>query len=87
MKEFKFSDRQATAILEMKLQRLAGLERKKIEDELTAVQALIKELKEILANPKSHILRSQLELINRFEGFKSLCNTLALWRYLRPRNI
>jgi DNA gyrase subunit A len=44
MKKFKFSDRQATAILEMKLQRLAGLERKKIEDELYAVQQLIKEL-------------------------------------------
>jgi DNA gyrase subunit A len=52
MKEFKFSDRQATAILDMKLQRLAGLERQKIEDELTAVQALIAELKAILASPK-----------------------------------
>lgn len=52
MKQFKFSDRQAEAILEMKLQRLAGLERKKIEDELKAVQALIKELKELLENEK-----------------------------------
>ena len=34
MKKFKFSDRQATAILEMRLQKLAGLERKKILDEL-----------------------------------------------------
>src|SRR3989344_3772134 len=39
MQAFKFSDRQATAILDMKLQRLAGLERKKIEDELDAVRA------------------------------------------------
>ena len=52
MKTFKFSEKQALAILDMKLQKLAGLERKKIEDELRAVQALIKELKEILANPK-----------------------------------
>jgi DNA gyrase subunit A len=52
MKQFKFSDRQADAILEMKLQKLAGLERKKIEDELKAVQALIKELKELLENEK-----------------------------------
>ncbi len=52
MKEFKFSDRQAVAILEMKLQRLAGLERQKIEDELAAVQAFIKEMKEILGSPK-----------------------------------
>ncbi|MES2623155.1 MAG: DNA gyrase subunit A [Patescibacteria group bacterium] len=52
MKEFKFSDRQSTAILEMKLQRLASLERKKIEDELKAIQALIKDLEDILKNAK-----------------------------------
>lgn len=52
MKEFKFSERQAVAILEMRLQKLAGLERKKIEDELKEVQALIAELKGILASPK-----------------------------------
>jgi len=62
MKEFKFSDRQATAILDMKLQRLAGLERKKIEDELHAVQALIKELKDILANPKRILTIIKTEL-------------------------
>ncbi len=52
MKEFKFSDLQAAAILDMRLQKLAGLERQKIEDELKALQALIIELKDILANPK-----------------------------------
>jgi DNA gyrase subunit A len=52
VKTFKFSDIQATAILEMKLQRLAGLERKKIEDDLKAVQTLIAELKAILASEK-----------------------------------
>ena len=52
IKKFKFSDIQSTAILEMKLQRLAGLERKKIEDDLKAVQALISELKAILASKK-----------------------------------
>ncbi len=52
MKEFKFSELQTIAILEMKLQKLAGLERKKVEEELYAVQALIKELKSILASPK-----------------------------------
>src|SRR5581483_5784579 len=41
-KEFKFSDKQATAILEMRLQKLAGLERKKIEDDLKETQTLIK---------------------------------------------
>lgn len=48
MKTFAFSDRQANAILEMRLQKLAGLERKKVEDELKEVQALIKELEAIL---------------------------------------
>ncbi len=52
MKIFKFSDLQATAILEMRLQKLAGLERKKIEDELREKLELIKELKAILADPK-----------------------------------
>jgi len=52
MKKFKFSDRQATAILEMRLQKLAGLERKKIEDELTEVQVLITWLEGILKSPK-----------------------------------
>lgn len=52
MKEFKFSAVQATAILDMRLQKLAGLERKKLEDELKAIQIFIKKCKEILANPK-----------------------------------
>ena len=52
MKKFKFTDRQAAAILEMKLVRLAGLERKKVLDELAQVQALIEELKGILGSEK-----------------------------------
>jgi len=52
MKEFKFSDLQATAILEMKLQKLAGLERKNVELELAEKQALIKELESLLASSK-----------------------------------
>ncbi|MDD5318283.1 MAG: DNA gyrase subunit A [Candidatus Pacebacteria bacterium] len=52
MKEFKFSDLQAAAILDMKLQRLAGLERKKIEEELKAMQLLISDLEDILKNTK-----------------------------------
>ncbi len=48
MKEFKFSIVQAQAILDMRLQKLAGLERKKIEDELKELQKLIKELEAIL---------------------------------------
>ncbi|MEI6296447.1 MAG: DNA gyrase subunit A [bacterium] len=50
IKRFKFSEIQTAAILDMKLQRLAGLERKKIEDELNSIQELIKELKSLLAS-------------------------------------
>ncbi|MFA5773190.1 MAG: DNA gyrase subunit A [Candidatus Paceibacterota bacterium] len=52
MKEFKFSEIQAIAILEMKLQKLAGLERKNVELELKEKQELIKELEALLASPK-----------------------------------
>lgn len=52
MKQFKFSEIQAQAILDMRLQKLAGLERKKIEDELKEVQKLIAELEAILKSRK-----------------------------------
>lgn len=52
MKEFKFSELQATAILEMKLQKLAGLERKNVELELKEKQELIKDLEALLSSPK-----------------------------------
>lgn len=52
IKRFKFSDKQATAILEMRLVKLAGLERKKVLDELAEVQQLISDLKEILSSDK-----------------------------------
>ncbi len=52
MKKFKFTERQTIAILEMKLQQLANLERKKIEDELKEKLALIKELEALLKSPK-----------------------------------
>jgi len=51
-KSFKLSSAQATAILEMRLQTLAGLERKKVEDELKEKRQLIKELTNILGDPK-----------------------------------
>ncbi len=52
IKRFKFSDLQATAILEMRLQKLAGLERKAVELELKEKQELIAELESILKTPK-----------------------------------
>jgi len=51
VKLFKLSDIQATAILEMRLQTLAALEHKKIDDELKEKRALIEELSLILKSP------------------------------------
>ena len=48
--EFEFTEIQAKAILEMQLQRLTGLERQKIEDEMKELREKIAELKEILAS-------------------------------------
>lgn len=69
MKRFKFSERQASAILEMRLSRLAGLERKKIEDELKEVQSLIKELESILASEKKMLGVVKSELITLGEKY------------------
>ncbi len=67
--KFKFSDVQAAAILEMRLQTLSGLERKKIEDELEEKRKLIKELEAILASEellKGVIKKEFLEVKDKF---------------------
>ena len=69
MKEFKFSAIQAQAILDMRLQKLAGLERKKIEDELKEVQALIKELEAILKSRTKMMGIVKSELAEAAEKF------------------
>ncbi len=52
MKQFKFTDVQANAILEMKLQTLAGLERERLETELKEKKRFVAECQLILAHPK-----------------------------------
>lgn len=69
MKKFKFSEIQALAILDMKLQKLAGLERKKIEDELKEVLALIAELKALLASPAKMLKVIRTELVEIKEKY------------------
>ncbi len=69
IKEFKFSERQAVAILEMRLQKLAGLERKAIEEELKEKIALIKSLKELLASPKKILAVVKSELVEIREKY------------------
>lgn len=69
IKQFALSDRQATAILEMRLQTLAALERKKIEDELKEKLQLIKDLKLLLKSPEKilEVIKKELkELDARF---------------------
>lgn len=63
MAKFAFSEIQANAILEMRLQKLAGLERKKIEDELKEVQALIEELRALLKSEKKmwNLIKKEIE--------------------------
>lgn len=72
IKKFKLSEIQAQAILDMRLQTLAGLERKKIEDELKEKKAFIKECEEILKNPKriDGIIGTELEEIRNAYGDK-----------------
>jgi DNA gyrase subunit A len=52
MTQFEFSDRQAKAILELQLQRLTGMERQKILDDLAEIQRMIGEYLEILGSEK-----------------------------------
>lgn len=69
IEKFDLSARQAQAILDMRLQRLTGLERDKIEEEYNALQILITELRSILANKDKllEIIREELlEVKERF---------------------
>lgn len=69
MKQFELSEIQAKAILEMRLQRLTGLEREKIQKEYEEVKALIEDLKDILANQdrRMQIIKDELtELRERY---------------------
>ncbi|AXI07497.1 DNA gyrase subunit A [Oceanobacillus sp. 143] len=69
MERFNLSEKQAQAILDMRLQRLTGLEREKIENEYNELQALISELKAILADEEKllEIIREELlEIKERF---------------------
>ena len=71
MSRFDLSELQAQAILDMRLARLAALERKKIEDEYLAVIQLIAELEDILANPARvlTIIKEELtELKRKYAG-------------------
>ncbi|MCL2370959.1 MAG: DNA gyrase subunit A [Firmicutes bacterium] len=65
MKEFYLSDKQANAILEMRLSRLTSLEVEQLKQELANLQALIADLKAILASPQRvlDIIKDELTVI------------------------
>ena len=70
IKKFKLTERQSVAILEMKLQQLANLERVKLEEELKEIKKLIKELKSILASKKIilGIIKDDLKYVKETYG-------------------
>ena len=71
VKNFKFTDIQTNAILEMRLQTLANLERKKIEDELAEKQKIIAELNILLKSPAKilKVVKDELtDLRQRYGG-------------------
>jgi DNA gyrase subunit A len=72
MKRFKLSEIQAKAILDMRLQKLTGLERKKVEDEYKEVIKLIEQLRSILASKKLQlqIIKDELLAIREKYGDK-----------------
>jgi DNA gyrase subunit A len=69
MTKFNLSEKQSQAILDMKLQRLTGLEREKIEDEYSELMKLIEKLQEILASEESvlRVIKDELiEIKNKY---------------------
>jgi len=70
MTKFKLSDIQAKAILDMRLQRLTGLERQKIEDEYREVIKLIEQLNAILASEKLQykLIKDELKQVKKEFG-------------------
>ncbi|MBD3238055.1 MAG: DNA gyrase subunit A [Candidatus Moranbacteria bacterium] len=69
MKKFAFTDRQTEAILEMKLQTLAGLEREKIQDELKQKLALIQQLQALLASDEKIKQAIKKELLSKRDKY------------------
>ncbi len=78
IKKFKFSDLQAAAILEMRLSRLANLERKKVEDELAEVQAMIAEWTALLGSEKKMLSVVKTEIVAAGEKFGDDRNTKVI---------
>ncbi len=81
MRKFKLSEIQAKAILDMRLQRLTGLERKKIEDEYREVIKLIEKLKGILGSEEKRFLIIKDELLELKEKYGDERRTEIIHNY------
>ena len=88
--KFGLTEPQAQAILELKLRRLTGLERDKIEAELLELEELIKDLKDILANEErvKSILKSELlEIKNKFNDDRRTNIDMTALEYIEDESL
>ena len=87
---YKLSEAQAQAILEMKLRRLTGLEREKIENELTELLAEIEELKSILASEAKvlQIIKDEMtEIKNKYGDERRTSIDMTAIEYIEDESL
>ena len=90
MNNFKLSEIQANAILEMRLRRLTGLERSKIENELEELLEKIKNYKEILASEEKilNIIKSELlEIKNKYSDERRTSIDMTAIDYIEDESL
>lgn len=90
MSRFNLTDIQTDAILEMKLRRLTGLERNKIETELADLLKLIEELKEILASEQKilEIIKTELlEIKNKYSDDRRTAIDMTAIDYIEDESL
>ena len=88
MERFGLSEKQAQAILDMRLQRLTGLEREKIEQEYQDLMKLIAELKAILADEEKvlEIIREELTEVKSASMIRDAQKLqLVVWSLLKMK--
>ncbi len=90
MNKFGLSEAQSNAILEMKLRRLTGLEREKVEDELNELLKLIEELKAILASDEKilSIIKDELiEIKNKYNDDRRTNIDMTAIEYIEDESL
>lgn len=90
MKNYSLTKEQSNAILEMRLRRLTGLEKEKIEEELLSLLKLIEELKEILASEEkiNEIIKEELiEIKNRYNDERKTKIDMTTIEYIEDESL